>query len=187
MNGELTESLKINLQKGLDEGYEFIRSSAKSSHSRKRVKTVEDCLEEITNACVIMSYKYLCRHILMRKYIEIKQEYRCYVYQKKLRYIEEYYDPENKDHNIEEYHIIKKNIEEYIGQITEKLRDIYDDYTVDLGIVDGKLTVIEINTPMYLLAGTIMAKYEYITDLIHKTERPIFKFKIQNEIYTIDE
>ena len=120
MKGELSESLEINLQKGLNNGYHFIRSTAKSSHSRKKVMNLTDCLEELTNACLIMSYKYMCRHIFMRKYVNINQEYRCYVYKGKLRYIEEYYN-QKVDENID-HHNVKKSIELYVDQVTNKLK-----------------------------------------------------------------
>ena len=150
------------------------------------VTTLTECLEELTNACLIMSYKYMCRHIFMRKYVEIDREYRCYVYKEKLRYIEEYCV--NKNDEKFDHHDVKKNIESYVDQVTEKLSSgNFRDYTVDLGIVDGKLMVIEINTPLYLLAGLILSKYDYVIDEIHNAEKPKFKYQIDKEIYYIDD
>lgn len=77
---------KVNLvNKFIADGYQFVKSTRKSSHSGKKINNFEEFMDEITHPQVVMSFKKGCRSIFMRKYIEnIISEYRVYVYDKKL-------------------------------------------------------------------------------------------------------
>lgn len=74
--------------------------------------------------------------IVIREYLNIKDEFRCFVHDKVLRGIT--YAPKN----------IKKHIKE-IKEIIKRFD--YDDFVIDFGFAP-ELIVIEINTPVYLCA-----------------------------------
>jgi hypothetical protein len=176
LDGQLSDYLKEKLQYGMDLGYNFVRSSAKSSHSRKAVETLDDCLDELTNASIITQLKRGDLHIIMRKYINLRSEYRCYIHKGKLTYMEEYLDKTpalNKSETA--YKVQKEQLIEYITQeVMPKLHDKYESYTVDIGeeFFQNSITliVIEINTPIGCLAGLSLCNYRFKQDEIENTD-----------------
>lgn len=124
------------LQEALDDNLHFIKSSWKSSQTKKKVLTVDDCLEQLDYGGVVMSFKRGCRYIFMREYINIEKEYRVVIYENRIRYIEGFNPPVEK-----------------LVSFIKTLPDIYRDMTIDIGEADGEFFIVEINTPPYLLAG----------------------------------
>ena len=136
----LSNKLQEQLQKAIDSEFCFLKSSSCSSHSRNKVTSLNDCVEELTNPRIIMSFKYGCRYIFMRKYItNMIIEYRCYTYQNKLRYIEEYSNETHYKYNFGE---LKELICDYINQVSKSLS--YCDMTINIALLDnGNFTVIK--------------------------------------------
>lgn len=132
------------ITEALQSGLHFIKSSKKSSHMQRSVYTVEECLQEITDyADVIMSFKYGCRYLFLREYVDIDSEYRVVVYRGVVTYIELYAGETRPDTNM---------LLQFMETVLSGLH--YKDATVDVALLrDGTLTVIEVNTPPYLFAG----------------------------------
>ena len=153
-------------------GYNFVKSSKKSSHFRIKVKNYEQFIEEITHPQVIMSFKNGCKHIFMRRYIDnMTDEYRVYVYRSKLRYVERYIA--KSDNALGD--AMKTRIVEYIDVASPHIT--YEDYVLDIALLsDGQLMCIEINTPLYLFAGLQHADYTFERDKIHDAIEPIFRW-----------
>ena len=182
--GGVTMQLWQQLQAALDDGLHFIRSSGKSSHSRKPVYTLTDCRDELTNASVIMTFKYGCRYVMMREWVNIEAEYRVYVYQGMVRYMEEYISPDGQLIDPAHYRRLKEILTLLGWTVAQRVP--YEDFTVDIGLTDdGRWIVIEVNTPLYLYAGLMLAKYAWERDRIHTTTSPIFRYKVAGEIEEI--
>src|SRR5437868_6919107 len=49
MNSQLSDKLKEELQAAMNANYHFIKSTSKSSHSRKYMTNLDECLDELTN------------------------------------------------------------------------------------------------------------------------------------------
>lgn len=73
--------------------------------------------------------------IILRNWVDIGKEFRCFIHNKELRAISGYCD--------------RKNIP-ILQEILSKFD--YLDYTADFSFIDNKITLIEINTPVYLCA-----------------------------------
>lgn len=171
--------------KYLDSGYNFVKSAMKSSHKFKKVISFDDFIEEITHPNVIMSFKNGCRHLFFRKWIGgIQFEYRIYVYQNKLRYIEEYLNF-NEILNKESAEVRKSEIINFIEKVMPNIQ--YQDYVIDICLdKSGTFLIIEINTPFYLFGGLHLCKYYYYRDKIHNYEKPVFRYiDIDNNIQEI--
>ena len=147
--------------------FRFVKSSKKSSHFRKKVKTYEQFIEEITHPQVAMSFKNGCKAIFMRRYVDnIQDEYRIYVYQGIIRYVEKYVAKTSCDQSQE--------IIEYVRKVIPFIK--YQDYVLDVATLsNGSFTCIEINTPIYLFAGLQNVDYYFEKDKIHSTEEPIIR------------
>lgn len=177
----VSDEKKEQIIKYLDEGYNFIKSSKKSSHQCPKILNFDDFIEEITHPDIVMSFKKGCHHIFFRKFIEnIHTEYRIYIYKSQIRYIEEYLK-KNESLNLENALFRKKDI---INYVTKVMKDIkYHDYILDICLVpENQFMVIEINTPMYLLGGIHLGTYNYDAEQIHSAENPIFRFKDKDDI-----
>lgn len=154
--------------------YQFVKSSKKSSHNRKRVKSYERFIEEITHPDVIMSFKKGAKHIFMREYIsEIFEEYRVYIYGKRIRYIERYVKFKNGIDPIDPIDV-KNNLLKYMQKVLPLIP--YHDYVLDIAVTATGFIVIEMNTPLYLFAGVSHSNYYFEKDKIHTAEEPIFRF-----------
>ena len=183
---ELTQTeIQIIIEKGefekkemvmelLNSGYNFIKTTNKSSHNFKRVITFEDFLDEVTHPNLIMSFKKGCTTLFFRKYIEeIQSEYRVYFHQNKIKYIEEYISR------------VPQSIEKLVNfakEVNEKVK--YEDYVLDFCSTPSGFFVIEINTPFYLLGGLHLCSYQWYLDKIHNSG-PVFFYK-DNEVQYID-
>lgn len=171
-NQELPKEKKQLVLQNIKDGFQFVKSSKKSSHFRGKIKNYEKFIEEITHPQVVMSFKngheiedmwYPC--IFMRKYINIKNEYRLYVYKNVLRYVEKYITKEDDAD-------IKQKITDYFNKIRNDIK--YEDYVIDLGTTSDGLVCIEINTPLYLFCGLHKCDYYFRRDDIHNAAEPIF-------------
>jgi hypothetical protein len=148
----------------LNSGYNFVKTTNKSSHRVRRVITFEDFLEEITHPNLVMSFKRGCTTLFFRKYIDdIQNEFRVYFHQNKIKYMEEYI------HGVPQS---VKELVEFAKRVNEKVR--YEDYVLDFCFsATGGFIVIEINTPFYLLGGLHLCSYKWYLDKIHNSE-PVF-------------
>ena len=170
----------------LNQGYNFIKSSKKSSHLSTKVLTYENFIEEITHPNIIISFKKGCKHIFFREFIEnIGEEYRIYIFRNEIRYIEEYI---KKDKSLDVYQAIirKINIIDYVIQVMKDVK--YQDYILDIGLTssENSFLVIEINTPLYLFGGLHLSNYLNNSEKIHKAIYPIFRYKNEhNDIMEI--
>lgn len=113
--------------------------------------------------------------VVIREYLKLDNiEFRCFIHNKKLRAI----SSEEKISNIEE-------IENVISKITHYME--YDDYCVDFTYYNGKLMLIEINTPVYLFATSglfdLTNPYDYeilLGKIVPEINYPILRFS-ENE------
>lgn len=159
----LTDQLQVELQSCLDNGLHFVKSSKKSSHSKKAVYTLTDCEEQICDyADVLMSFKKGCRYLFMREYLNnIEHEFRCIVHGGIVTYIEQYdREPLSGTPDIDPILAFMN---------TEVLpRTHYRDATFDLArLSDGTYTVIEVNTPPYLFAGLTLLSVDRERDALY--------------------
>ena len=181
-NHTLSKEKEDLLTNYLKEGYGFIKSSKKSSHSFKKCTTYEDCLEELTHPQIIMSFKKGCKYIFMRQFMEnICSEFRVYIYQNKIKYMEEYLKQEKIEQNMEE---VKNSIIEFVEKkVIPRLSSTYQDFVVDLFYLKNKnFLVIEVNTPLYLHCGTHLIDYDWEKHSIHASgEKIIFRYKNEKE------
>lgn len=146
--------------------YCFARLDTCSSKPTKPFYNIEEIYDHLINSD---RTRYFMEDIDMKLIIRewmwnITCEFRCYVYDKKLRAISTTSQINKKDD--------KKKIEENFGEINRIIeiiiKECYDDCTVDLCFSDEKLMLIEINTPVYLCATsgnfdlTIPADFEIL-------------------------
>lgn len=152
-NPSVREETKAFISSGLAQNLNFIKSSKKSSHWRKYCRTLDDCIEELSHADVIMSFKRGCRHILMRQYIKMDSEYRAVVYDGNITYIERYL--QHGDTEPEE--ICFQHLDALVKFLHRVKRCLhYRDMIIDvcsLPDCNNESLVIEINTPPYLYGG----------------------------------
>ncbi len=168
---ELPDDKKKLVLKYIKQGYQFVKSSKKSSHFRIKVTSYDKFIDEITHPQVIMSFKNGCHCIFMREYIkDLGNEYRVYIYQQKIRYIECYL----RKHHItgEEGGTVDK-LTKYIKEIMPHVK--YHDYVLDIGERQNGFICIEINTPLYLFAGLNYTDYYFERDKIHMTDEIIMR------------
>jgi len=181
----LTNERKLQICQYLRDGYNFVKSSKKSSHQSTKVTTIDQFIEEMTHPNVVMSLKNGCRHVFLRQFInKIHSEYRIYVYQNQIRYIEEYL---KKYGSLSSLTAVprKKQILDYVEKVMKNIK--YHDYILDICLLhDDSYLIIEINTPMYLFGGLHLGVYYYESDFIHTTPEPIFRYRnIDGEIEEI--
>lgn len=151
----------------IKDGFQFVKSSKKSSHFKKRVKTYDHFIEEITHPQVVMSFKNGCNAVMMRRYIDgIQDEYRVYVYQGIIRYVEKYIDKTHHDRS-----------SDIIACVKDVMTAVpYQDFVLDIAtLANGNLTCIEINTPVYLFAGLQNVDYYFEREKLHTTTEPIIR------------
>ncbi len=168
-----TDRLKVELVSGLQESLNFIKSSKKSSHSKSPVYSLDDCLKELCDyADVLYSIKNGCRYLFMREYLsDITAEYRCILHHGHITYIERYVGDTHVYPSIK--YIIMQFLQE---QVLPKLH--YMDATIDLACLrNGTYTVIEINTPPYLLAGLSLMSTERERDILYSGSSVILRWK----------
>lgn len=167
---------QLEVEKILTE-YHFVRSSARSSHTGRKVTTFNEFMDEITHPNVIMSFKRGCRKIMFREYIDdILAEYRIYVWNGSIRYIEEY---TRKQIISTDPIILKQSITNYALEVGKRIS--YLDYIIDIGYSQNNgFFVIEMNTPFYLLGGLHLGNYHYESDRIHYTSKIIFRYRDSN-------
>ena len=168
-NQELPDDKELQVKEYIKQGYRFIKSSKKSSHTRKKVTTYEIALDELCHPEVIISFKNGCRHIFMRQYVDgLMNEFRIYIYKKKIRYIECYIKKTYIDDST------VKALIEYVIKVDEEVK--YEDYILDIAETTiENFICIEINTPAYLFGGLHYADYYFERDKIHETEVPIIR------------
>ena len=180
---KISDRLKNIISECLINEYFFVKSSKKSSHSRKKCLTLCDVIDELTYPDVKITFKIGCRHIFMRKWIDnISSEYRIYIYANKIRYIEKYIQSKTKLYSKEEEIKYAKEVITFCNEFKNNLE--YDDFIVDIAKINNvsKYIVIEINTPMYLYGGLQLGNYDWDHEKIHTTNEIIFRYEVFTEI-----
>ena len=156
--------------------YPFMKTTHKSAHAFKPIKSFEDFEDQILNASVIMSFRrYHCKYLLFRQWTEMNLECRVYVYQKQVKYIEVYRDEKN-EFKPEMFQDIFRFVQD---QVVPKL-SIYESFTADVFYKnsnhDSQWGVVEINSPFWLKCGTYLIKYDWEKHRIHETTAPICRY-----------
>lgn len=146
---EHLQKYKTQVEKLIDQGYYFMKTTHVSAHAHKAIKTWEDFVEQITNPRVVSSFRnYKCKYLMFRKWQEMNLEARIYVYKSKIRYMEIYRDRNNEFTEPKKMFIQMRDFVQNI--VIQKLKDKYDDFTVDLYYSpdnDQKWQIVEINSP----------------------------------------
>jgi hypothetical protein len=162
-------------------GYKFIKTAHASAHSNKAINNWSDFVEQITNPRIIFNLRrYKTKFIAFREWQLMNLECRCYVYDKKIRYIEVYKD--NKQ-EFKPYMFI--DINHYVHNIIiPKLEGTYKDFVVDVYLTTNakNWSVVEINSPLWLKCGTYLINYEWEADRIHNTTYPICRYPDGDEL-----
>lgn len=165
-------------------GYKFMKTTHVSAHAFKPINQWNDFTEQITNARVVMSFRnYGCKYIIFRQWQEMNLECRCYIYDRKVKYIEVYRDVKEEfksDCFVDIFNFVSNTV------IT-KLSDIYKDFTVDVFQIPKTncWNVVEINSPLWLKCGTYNIKYEWEKHRIHETNHPICRYINNGEVEEI--
>lgn len=73
-----------------------------------------------------------------------------------------------------------KPLIEFTMEVDKRLK--YRDYLLDICSNNGILTVIEINTPLYLFGGIHLGVYFYMKDTIHTATTPIYHYVDSDDI-----
>lgn len=176
-NGEVPQDLSFRDKVTsliIDEHYRFVKSTHKSSYPTKPMNSFEDFENEITDANVVMSFRrYGCKYLFFRRWETIPFECRVYVYQKKVRYIEESIDPEQK-FRPEMFASIRHFVQKCV---VPALDTVYESFTVDVYHNEmGLWRVLEVNSPLWLKAGTYRINYSREKDRIHSSTDVICRF-----------
>lgn len=170
-NGKIDEIIKI-----LPGSKCFARLDTLSSKPTSPYYNSDEIIQDFQQSVRTNPYFDQNMPIIIREYLDLNSfEFRCFIHDKKLRGI----STECKILNIEE---IIQTIN-HITFITD-----YDSYCVDFTYYNGKLMLIEINTPLWLFACSglfclelpydveiLMGKY--IPDIINY---PVIKIQIEN-------
>lgn len=122
-------------------------------------------------------------YLFIREYIDLTNytEYRCFIKNRTLLGVSRYdINPDNMNPT-DSYYLSNKDkisIITFVKKIISEL-DIYNDFTIDIALSTDKIIVIEINSPVYMMAGSCYFTLFDITNLIDKKHEnisyPIFK------------
>lgn len=120
----------------------FAKLDTVSTKSYKPYFNTESILKDIYKTSRTFNSLTSNSKLIIREWVEFEFEFRCFVHEETFRGI----SCENK-----------KDVMSYLVEIKELIDNLvfytgYDACTIDLGIVNGKLTLVEINTPVYLFA-----------------------------------
>jgi hypothetical protein len=154
VHGTFSSDVETAIQAGLDAGFHFIKSSKKSSNMCRAVYNMGEATAEICDyADVLITFKYGCRYLFMRRYVDIDTEYRVVVHHGQVRYVELHTLRTDTTPIADVEHRIQQCIAGVISAMH------YRDATVDIALLrDGSWTCIEINTPIYMFAGLTFNK-----------------------------
>lgn len=166
---------KNTVEKLISDGYTFVKSTHKSSYAKKPMTCYEDFTNEITEANVIMSFRrYKCKFLFFRKWEKIDFECRVYVHDNRIKYMEQGIDNNN---------IWTPNLFPHARIFVEEkiipiLKNKYTAFTSDLYLdKNGNWKIVEINSPLWLKAGTYRIDYSREKDRIHNTRDIICRYK----------
>jgi hypothetical protein len=167
--GTFPEHMKPAVVKLINDGYNFVKTTTKSSHNLTRVTSYEDFLDEVTHPNLVMSFKKGCRTLFFREYIDdIKAEYRIYFHGGVIKYVEEY-------KRVSGFTTLSyEAVATFANTVNANVR--YKDYVLDICWCPTGFLVIEINTPFYLFGGLHLCGYQFYLDKIHNHE-PVFVYR----------
>lgn len=122
-------------------------------------------------------------YLFIREFIDltIYDEYRCFIKNRTLLGVSRYYtDSDTMDTSNSNYLSNKDKISliKFVKKIISEL-DIYNDFTIDIAFSPSNIFVIEINSPVYMMAGSCYFTHFDIKNVIDKKHEnisyPIFK------------
>ena len=122
-------------------------------------------------------------YIFIREFIDLTMydEYRCFIKNRTLLGVSRYYtDSDSMDTSNSNYLSNKDKISliKFVKKIISEL-DIYNDFTIDIAFSPSNIFVIEINSPVYMMAGSCYFTLFDIKNVIDKKHEnisyPIFK------------
>ena len=157
----------------------FYRLNSLSS-KYKGILSFEEAIEHMfTSERILRTIKaQTSPYLFIRDFVDFSNytEYRCFVKDRSLLGVSFYDTDETKDNYLSEKN--KLALISFIKKIISEL-DIYNDFTVDIAFSEKKIFVIEINTPVYMMAGSgyfSLYDVKYVLDKKHENIiYPIFK------------
>lgn len=129
----------------------------------------------MTEGNVIMSFRrYKCKYLFFRKWEKIDFECRVYVFDHRIRYMEQ-----GLDRNKLFVSTLFPSARDFVNtHIIPILKNLYTSYTLDLYLdKDQKWKIVEINSPLWLKAGTYRIDYSREKDRIHNSKDIICRFE----------